>query len=78
MSSGSWPPGPGRQPAGDRRHDLPRPRFTGILLLVSDVVLGGVAPVVVGAAAVVTITVLWFGLPLLRGERETSGRAPTE
>jgi hypothetical protein len=52
--------------------------FTGILLLVSDVVLGGVAPVVVGTLAAVTITVLWFGLPLVRREREHSGRAPTE
>jgi Family of unknown function (DUF6328) len=52
--------------------------FTGILLLVSDVVLGGAFPVVVGAVAAVTITVLWFGLPLIRREREPSGRAPAE
>jgi hypothetical protein len=51
--------------------------FTGILLLVSDVVLGGAAPVAVGAVATVTISVLWFGLPLLRREGEPSGRAPT-
>ncbi len=52
--------------------------FTGILLLVSDVVLGGWFPAVVGAVATVAITVLWFGLPLIRRERERSGRAPAE
>jgi hypothetical protein len=52
--------------------------FTGILLLVSDVVLGGLAPVVVGTVATVGITVLWFGLPLVRREGEPSGRAPAE
>jgi hypothetical protein len=52
--------------------------FTGILLLVSDVVLGGLAPVVVGTVATVSITVLWFGLPLVRREGDHSGRPPTE
>ena len=49
--------------------------FTGILLLVSDVVVGGLAPLLVGGAAALTISGLWFGLPLLRREHE-SPRAP--
>ena len=44
--------------------------FTGILLLVSDVVVGGLAPLLVGVAAPVMISGLWFVLPLLRRERE--------
>ncbi len=44
--------------------------FVGILVLVSDVVVGGAAPAVVGALAAATIAGLWFGLPLLRREQE--------
>jgi hypothetical protein len=44
--------------------------FIGILVLVSDVVVGGAAPAVVGALAAATIGALWFGLPLLRRNEE--------
>jgi hypothetical protein len=44
--------------------------FVGILVLVSDVVVGGAAPAVVGALAAATIAGLWFGLPLRRREQE--------
>jgi hypothetical protein len=44
--------------------------FVGILVLVSDVVVGGAAPVVVGVLAAALIAGLWFGLPLLRREEE--------
>ena len=40
--------------------------FTGILILLSDVVTNGVGTVLVGAATAVGITAIWFGLPLLR------------
>jgi hypothetical protein len=40
--------------------------FTGILIVLSDFVIGGVAPVVVGVAAVAGIGGLWFALPLGR------------
>jgi hypothetical protein len=44
--------------------------FTGILVLLSDVVVGGVAPIVVGALAAAFIGGLWFGLPLARRAEE--------
>lgn len=44
--------------------------FVGILLLLSDVVLGGAAPAVVGGLAAVALVVLWFALPLLRRGEE--------
>lgn len=40
--------------------------FVGILLLVSDVVVGGWVPGVVAGAAALFIGGLWFALPLLR------------
>lgn len=40
--------------------------FVGILLLISDVVVGGVAPGAVAGGAAVLIGGLWFVLPLLR------------
>ena len=43
--------------------------FTGILILLSDFVVGGAAPVVVGAAAALGIGGLWFALPLSRRRR---------
>jgi hypothetical protein len=43
--------------------------FTGILVLLSDVVLGGLWAAVVGVLAAVTVAVVWFGLPLLRRVR---------
>jgi hypothetical protein len=44
--------------------------FTGILVVLSDFVVGGVAPVVMGVAAVLGISGLWFGLPLARRESD--------
>ncbi len=44
--------------------------FIGILVLVSDVVVGGAAPAVVGVLAAAVIAGLWFVLPLLRREEE--------
>jgi hypothetical protein len=40
--------------------------FTGILVLLSDFVVGGLAPVVVGVLAFVAIAILWFAIPLQR------------
>lgn len=44
--------------------------FVGILVLISDVVVGGAAPAVVGALALALIAGLWFVLPLARREEE--------
>jgi Family of unknown function (DUF6328) len=44
--------------------------FTGILVVLSDFVVGGLAPVVVALAAVVGIGGLWFVLPLSRRRAE--------
>jgi hypothetical protein len=44
--------------------------FTGILVLLSDYVAGGLAPVITGVVTFVTIGGLWFGVPLLRRSRE--------
>jgi hypothetical protein len=44
--------------------------FIGILVLVSDVVVGGAAPAIVGVLAAAVIAGLWFLLPLLRREEE--------
>jgi hypothetical protein len=43
--------------------------FTGILILLADVVVGGLAPVIVGGLGFVGIAVLWFGIPLRRRAR---------
>jgi hypothetical protein len=40
--------------------------LTGILVLLSDFVLGGVAPIIVGAVAAMGIGTLWFALPIGR------------
>jgi Family of unknown function (DUF6328) len=40
--------------------------LTGILVLLSDFVLGGVAPIIVGAVAAMGIGALWFALPIGR------------
>ncbi len=40
--------------------------FTGIAVLLSDVVIGGVAPLVVGVVAFLVISGLWFAVPLIR------------
>jgi hypothetical protein len=44
--------------------------FVGILVLVSDVVVGGAAPAIVGALAAAMVVALWFVLPLVRREDE--------
>jgi hypothetical protein len=44
--------------------------FTGILVVLSDYVVGGAAPIVVGLVTLVAVGGLWFGLPLLRRTRE--------
>jgi hypothetical protein len=44
--------------------------FVGILVLISDVVVGGAAPAIVGVLAAGTIAVLWFLLPLIRRDEE--------
>ncbi len=43
--------------------------FTGILVLLSDVVVGGWASLIVGILAGLGIGALWFGLPLSRRRR---------
>ena len=40
--------------------------FVGILLLISDVVVGAAAPGIVAGLALVTVVTLWFVVPLLR------------
>jgi hypothetical protein len=44
--------------------------FVGILVLISDVVVGGAAPAVVGALALALVAGLWFVLPLARREQD--------
>jgi hypothetical protein len=44
--------------------------FVGILVLISDYVVGGAAPVIVGVLAAATVSGLWFALPLARRDRE--------
>jgi uncharacterized protein DUF6328 len=46
--------------------------FTGILVLLSDYVVGGVAPIVAGVVSVSAIGGLWFAVPLVRRSRERS------
>jgi O-antigen/teichoic acid export membrane protein len=51
--------------------------FIGILVLISDLMWGGVAAAVVGVVTVAVIGGLWFGLPLRR-RREVALRASRE
>jgi hypothetical protein len=44
--------------------------FTGILVLLSDFVVGGVAPIVAGVVTFASVGALWFGVPLVRRSRE--------
>jgi hypothetical protein len=44
--------------------------FIGILVLISDVAVGGAAPAIVGILAAAVLTALWFAIPLLRREQE--------
>ena len=46
--------------------------FTGILVLLSDYVVGGAAPLVVGVLTFAFVGGLWFGVPL-RAPRARSG-----
>ena len=43
--------------------------FVGILVLISDVVVGGAAPAMVGVLALALVAWLWFVLPLARRRR---------
>jgi hypothetical protein len=44
--------------------------FIGILVLLSDVVVGGAAPLIVGALAAMFVGTLWFALPIIRRHEE--------
>ncbi|MGZ4165479.1 MAG: DUF6328 family protein [Solirubrobacteraceae bacterium] len=44
--------------------------FIGILVLISDVAIGGAAPAIVGILAAVVLSGLWFAIPLVRREEE--------
>jgi hypothetical protein len=44
--------------------------FTGILVLLSDYTVGGVAPIVAGVLTLTFTGGLWFGVPLVRRFRE--------
>lgn len=44
--------------------------FVGILVLISDFVVGGAAPAIVGVLAAAVIVGLWFVLPLVRRDEE--------
>jgi hypothetical protein len=44
--------------------------FTGILVLLSDYAVGGVAPIIAGALTLAITGGLWFAMPLLRRARE--------
>src|SRR3984885_5261311 len=44
--------------------------FVGILVLLSDVVLGGAAPVIEGALAAAFLSGVWFVLPLARRDED--------
>jgi hypothetical protein len=44
--------------------------FIGILVLLSDVVVGGASPVIVGALAAAFVGGLWFALPIVRRDKE--------
>jgi hypothetical protein len=52
--------------------------FLGILLLISDVVVGGLAPVIVTTAAGIVIGGLWFGLPLVRRDEDDRRERPAD
>ena len=44
--------------------------FIGILVLLSDVVLGGAAPPIIGALAAAFVGGLWFVLPIVRRDAD--------
>jgi uncharacterized membrane protein YiaA len=43
--------------------------LTGILLLISDVLFGGVTAAIVAAVALLGVATLWFGVPMHRSRR---------
>jgi spore maturation protein SpmA len=45
--------------------------LTGILLLISNVLFGGVTAAIVAAVALIGVATLWFGVPLHRSWRES-------
>jgi Family of unknown function (DUF6328) len=45
--------------------------LTAILVLVSNVVFGGLTPIIVGIIAATTVGWLWFGLPLMQQRRRS-------
>jgi O-antigen/teichoic acid export membrane protein len=49
--------------------------MTGILVLISDVVFGGVTALVVGICAALLVSGLWFGIPLRRRRQLQAFRA---
>lgn len=51
--------------------------FTGILVLIADVIAGGIAPLLIGLVAAVAIAALWFALPIahLRGSRSIAANS---
>ena len=48
--------------------------LTGILLLISNVLFGGVAAAIVAVVALVGVATLWFGVPLHQSHRESRER----
>jgi Family of unknown function (DUF6328) len=44
--------------------------FVGILVLLSDVVLGGAGPVIIGGLTAAFLAGVWFVLPIVRREEE--------
>ena len=48
--------------------------LTGILLLISNVLFGGVTAAIVAVVALVGVATLWFGVPLHQRHRESRER----
>ena len=48
--------------------------LTGILLLISNVLFGGVTAAIVAVVALVGVATLWFGVPLHQSHRESRER----
>lgn len=44
--------------------------FIGILILISDVAIGGAAPAIVGILSAAVLCGLWFAIPLMRRDEE--------
>jgi hypothetical protein len=50
--------------------------FTGIIVLLSDYVVGGLAPLVGGVLTFASVGCLWFAMPLIRRSREPADQPP--